>query len=91
MMQSHAESRGEVLNVTLFDVIGGFLHIKRTSPIRLFLLLPANLPHPLAGMYVEILGALYGLRESNRLFMAELKRVIATAGFQSRNCQTNYK
>ena len=83
MMQSHAESRGEVLNVTLFDVIGGFLHIKRTSPIRLFLLLPANLPHPLAGMYVEILGALYGLRESNRLFMAELKRVIATAGFQS--------
>ena len=83
MMQAHAEARGDKLNITLFDVVGGFLHIKRTSSVRLFLLLPLNLPHPLAGMYVEIFGALYGLRESNRLFMNELQRVIATAGFSS--------
>ena len=83
MMQAHAESIGENLNLSLFDVIGGFLHIKRKSKIRLFLLISENLPHPLAGKYVEILGALYGLRESNRLFSDELKRVISSAGFKA--------
>ena len=82
MMQAHAEFYNMPLNMSSFDVVGGFLHIKRTSNVRLFLLIPSNLPHPLAGKYVEILGALYGLRESNRLFMDELKRVVLSAGFQ---------
>lgn len=81
MMQAHAEFYNVPLNISSFDVVGGFLHIKRTSSVRLFLFLPLNLPHPLAGKYVEILGALYGLRESNRLFMDELKRVVLSAGF----------
>ena len=82
MMQAHAEFYNMPLNISSFDVVGGFLHIKRTSNVRLFLLIPSNLPHSLAGKYVEILGALYGLRESNRLFMDELKRVVLSAGFQ---------
>ena len=81
MMQAHAENVGSALNLSSFDVVGGFLHIKQTSPIRLFLLIPSNLPHPLAGLYVEIFGALYGLRESNKLFSDELQRVVLTAGF----------
>ena len=81
MMQAHSEATGIPLNLSAFDVVGGFLHIKRTSTLRLFLLIPHNLPHPLAGLYVEILGALYGLRESNQLFAAEITRVCRSAGF----------
>jgi hypothetical protein len=86
MMQAHSEAVGIPLNISTFDVVGGFLHIKRTSKIRLFLLIPHNLPHSLAGKYVEILGALYDLRESNQLFAAEIKRVTQSAGFVSSEC-----
>ena len=63
------------------DITGGFLHVKRISAVRMFLLLPRNLPHPLAGMLLEVFGALYGLRESNRLFSLEVDRVLRAAGF----------
>ena len=81
LMQAHCASRGDFLHMRDFDVVGGFLHIKRTSSIRLFLRLPTALPHPLAGKLVEIQGALYGLRESNRLFSLEVARVLQTANF----------
>ena len=52
------------------------------SAVRMFLHLPRNLPHPYAGMYLEIHHALYGLQESNRLFSLEMTRVIVQdAGF----------
>ena len=50
--------------------------------MRLFLRMPTMMPHPLAGKFVEILGALYGLRESNRLFAMEVCRVVKGAGFK---------
>ena len=81
MMQAHCDSHADILTMRDFDVVGGFLRIKRTSSTRLFLHLPSTLPHPLAGLFLEVFGALYGLRESNRLFTDEVTRVVSAAGF----------
>jgi len=81
MMQAHCESRHEKLTISDFDVVGGFLHVKRTSKIRLFLLLPTNLPHPDAGRYKEVFGCVYGLQESNNLFNAAVDTTAASADF----------
>ena len=81
-MQAHCASRSEVLMVSDADVVGGFLHIPLKSIRPMYLLLLANLPHRLAGHYVLILHALYGFRESNQLFGAEMSRVLTdVAGF----------
>jgi hypothetical protein len=81
-MQAHCKSRGEDLLISDADVVGGFLHIPLDSPVPMFLRLPNNLPHPLAGRLLEIHHAIYGLRESNRLFNIEMSRVIMEdAGF----------
>jgi hypothetical protein len=81
-MQAHCELRHEPLIITDLDVVGGFLHIELNSPVPMFLRLPKNLPHPMAGRCVEILRAIYGLQESNRLFALEMARVITEdAGF----------
>ena len=75
-MQAHCSRRGEELIVSDADVVGGFLHIPLNSPVPMFVRMPKNLPHPLAGKLVRILAAIYGLQESNRLFSLELSRVI---------------
>jgi hypothetical protein len=83
-MQAHCEHRNEVLCISDADVVGGFLHIPLNSPVRMFLHFPRNMPHPLAGKYLEIHHAIYGLQESNRLFSLEMTRVIVdVAGFVS--------
>lgn len=82
-MQAHTQIRQEDLNIGDIDVVGAFLRIKRPADAnRLFLRFPKNFPHFLAGMLLEVFGALYGLIESNRLFDLELTRVlIEDAGF----------
>ena len=75
-MQAHCASRSEVLMISDADVVGGLLQIPLKSIRPMYLLLLANLPHRLAGHYVLILHALYGLRESNQLFGAEMSRVL---------------
>jgi len=81
-MQAHCQSRAETFLMSDADVVGGFLHIPLVSPVPMYLLLPVDLPHPLAGRYLLIQHALYGLRESNRLFSLEMTRVITeVAGF----------
>jgi hypothetical protein len=75
-MQAHCSSRGEELIISDADVVGGFLHIPLNSPVPMFVRMPKNLPHPLAGKLVRILAAIYGLQESNRLFGLEFSRVI---------------
>ena len=81
-MQAHCRSRGDDLLISDADVVGGFLHIPLHCPVPMFLRLPSNLPHPLAGRLLEIHHAIYGLRESNRLFNLEMSRVITQdAGF----------
>ena len=87
MMQAHCESRHEKLTITDFDVVGGFLHVKRTSKIRLFILLPKNLPHPDAGRYKDVFGCVYGLQESNNLFNAAVDVTAASADFHK--CPTS--
>jgi hypothetical protein len=84
-MQAHCQSRGEEFLISDADVVGGFLHIPLNSPVPMYLLLPDNLPHPLAGRYLLIHHAIYGLRESNRLFNLEMTRVIIEAGFVATN------
>jgi hypothetical protein len=49
-MQAHCQKRKEKMNMSDFDIVGGFLRVKRQSKIRMVLLLPTNLPHPAAGM-----------------------------------------
>jgi hypothetical protein len=85
-MQAHCEQRNEFLNICDIDVVGAFLRIQRPAgSTRLFLRFPKNFPHVvLAGMCLEVFGALYGLLESNRLFDLELTRVfIEDAGFKN--------
>ena len=73
LMQAYCHSTRDSLLISDADVVGGFLHIPLNSPVPMFLRLPKNLPHP---------HALYGLRESNRLFSLEMSRVLVRdAGF----------
>ena len=83
-MQAHCKARGEELLISDADVVGGFLHIPLNAPVPMYLRLPTNLPHPLAGRLLEIHHAIYGLRESNRLFNLEMTRVLLDdAGFSA--------
>ena len=84
-MQAHCNIRGERLIISDADVHDAFPQIARPSDsVRLWIKFPKNLPHSLAGSYLEIKGALPGLTESNRLFDLELARVlIEDAGFQN--------
>lgn len=81
MMQAHCASLDIDLNMVAFDVMGAFLRCRHKSSKRMFLLLPHNLPHPLAGQYLEVFGALYGLRESNKIFQDEANAVCVNEGF----------
>lgn len=84
VMQSYCESRDEVIDIELFDIVGGFLRIPRPSgSLRLFLHLPPSLPHPLAGCYLEVHSALYGLQESNRLFYLSVGECLSAGGFRA--------
>ena len=82
LMQAYCKGRGEIMQTADADIVGGFLRIKRDSSTRMFLQFPHNLPHPYAGLFVEVFGALYGLYESNRLFSEEVHRVLLAAGFR---------
>ena len=48
---------------------------------RVFLRLPLTLPHPWAGGFVEVKGAIYGLKESSRLFQLEMIKIFSSAQF----------
>ena len=84
-MQAHCRIREEELFISDADVHDAFPQIARpSSSVRLWLKFPVNLPHALAGSFLEIKGALPGLTESNRLFDLELARVLTQdAGFMN--------
>ena len=83
-MVAHCNSRNEVLNMSTSDVVGAFPRVVRPpGSVDLYILLPRNLPHSWAGGYVKVKGAIYGLKESSRLFQLELVKVILSAGFRS--------
>ena len=80
-MQAYSESRGEKTGISMFDTGGAFCRVKTTSSLRLFLELPHNLPHPLAGCFLEVFAALYGLKESSRMFSLDVSECLAQDGF----------
>ena len=83
MMVGHCNKRGEKLNCSSSDVVGAFPRVPRPpGSVRLFIRIPSNLPHPWAGGYLEVLGAIYGLKESSRLFQNDLVKVCESALFE---------
>jgi hypothetical protein len=70
---------------TDFDVPGAFLNERlprsATGGKQVVMRLPTNLPHPLAGQWVEVVGALYGLKQSNHLFELGFAKVMASIQF----------
>ena len=68
-----------------FDFEGAFLQQRlprsATGGKQVVLKLPHNLPHRLAGKWVEVVGCLYGLKQSNHLFEEGLKEILATIHF----------
>ncbi len=84
MMIGHVNSRKEQLHFTSCDVVGAFPRVSRPAgSVRIFLRIPVTLPHPYAGGFVEVKGALYGLKESSRLFQLEMIKVMKSANFVS--------
>ena len=73
------------LTHTDFDVPGAFLNERlprsATGGKQIIMRLPHNLPHPLAGQWVEVVGALYGLKQSNHLFEVGFAKTLASIGF----------
>ena len=66
-----------------FDVKGAFLWVPRTNKTQIIMRLPSYIDHPLAGCDVEVLKSIYGLKDSNANFDADLRKTILAAGFRS--------
>jgi hypothetical protein len=69
------------LGMSDFDVKGAFLHVPLDSKRQVIMKLPSDISHPLAGQWVEVLKSIYGLKQSNHSFDADLRKVILSAGF----------
>jgi len=68
-----------------FDVTSAFLNNRLprhlTGDKQLVLKLPSCLPHRLAGKYVEVVGAIYGLKQSNNIFETDYALTLSTINF----------
>lgn len=68
-----------------FDINGAFLQNRlprsATGGKQLVMKLPTSLPHPWAGRWVEVVGALYGLKQSNAIFEKDFAKVMASINF----------
>ena len=79
LMQAYCKGRGEIMQTADADIVGGFLRIKRDSSTRMFLQFPHNLPHPYAGLFVEVF----------RVFICFVRKqpAILAAGFHVDLCR----
>ena len=68
-----------------FDVPGAFLNCRlprsATGGRQVVIKMPHNLPHPLAGKWMEVVGALYGIKQSNHIFELDFAATMAAANF----------
>jgi hypothetical protein len=64
-----------------FDVKGAFLWVPRSNQTQIIMRLPSYIDHPSAGRDVEVLKSIYGLKDSNANFDADLRKTIVSAGF----------
>ena len=73
------------LQISNFDLLSAFLQNRlprsATGGKQVVMKLQHNLPHPLAGKWVEVLGALYGLSWSNNIFWQNFDITMAKAQF----------
>jgi len=72
------------LELFSFDITGAFLHGELTSknfPRQIIIKLQDDLPHRLAGKWVEVLKPIYGLKQSNAIFDEALRAVFISCGF----------
>ena len=67
-----------------FDLKAAFLHNRlprsATGNRQLILTLPSCLPHRLAGKQVEVVGAMYGAKQSNHIFEQDYAATLASIG-----------
>ena len=56
--------------------------VDRPNRTQIIMRLPSYIDHPLAGKDVEVLKSIYGLKDSNANFDADLRKTILTAGFR---------
>ena len=76
----------EQLKLSSFDIPAAFLNIpldKKACPQQLVMCIQKDLPHPLAECWVELLRALYGLKQSNNLFERDIRKQMVTAKFHA--------
>ena len=76
----------EDLDIFDFDITGAFLHNKLTREMtggkQLIARLPWDLPDPTyAGKYCEVLGAMYGLKQSNHIFDKDFELTLQKGGW----------
>jgi hypothetical protein len=82
--RSVKEKRIDRLHVSDFDVPGAFLQNKFTPencPRPLYMKIPKNIPHPMAGQWCHVVGALYGTKQANHIFDEDFKNTMALAHF----------
>jgi hypothetical protein len=74
------------LRISNFDLPSAFINKNRltrehTGGKQVVMKIQDTLPHPLAGKWVEVLGALYGLPWSNHIFWLDFDKTMAKAQF----------
>jgi hypothetical protein len=83
-LQAHAIQHGYIDRLVLssFDVAGAFLHVPLVSPVQIVFRMPPGINHPSAGCWMEVKKSIYGLKQSNNAFDADLRAVILSCGFR---------
>lgn len=80
-----ATGKLDTLRISNFDLPSAFLQNRlprsSTGGKQVVMKLQHNLPHPLAGKWVEVTGALYGLPWSNNIFWKDFDVTMAKAHF----------
>lgn len=82
-----ASHRQVPLQLGSFDVPAAFIQCPLTrldtNGYQLITRLPSNLPGPLAGQLNEIVGAHYGLKQSNNIFTESFRRFLVKNGYSN--------
>lgn len=72
---------GDIQKMSL-DITAAYLYVDCKVGADLYVQLPDNIPHPLAGQIVRLKKQLYGTREANRGFYFHLTAALDRAGFE---------
>ena len=73
------------LDIYDFDISGAFLqgHLDKSNfPRQILIKIQPDLPHHLAGKWVEVLKPVYGLKQSNNIFYHDFNEVMLSLGYK---------